>query len=100
MVGVIPYAVTSWLSDGNQAMALRSHFMITLASSVLISFSCWRLLRPFGVRGVPLLASVSIVAVFPCLAISSWGPEADILLTAILCGFFTSVASLSFCTIE
>ncbi len=87
IVGVVPYSVVAWLTSGNLEIALRSLFLVTLPCFAWICYSCWRMLRLFGVSGLRLVLSLSIAAVLPCLAISGWGPEADILLTAIHCEF-------------
>jgi 4-amino-4-deoxy-L-arabinose transferase-like glycosyltransferase len=82
------YAFGRWLDpSAGDAAGLRWLGGLALSSSaVVIIFGC-RLLRLFGARGASFLAGAALLIVFPCLFISSYGPEADIVLTAVLAVF-------------
>jgi 4-amino-4-deoxy-L-arabinose transferase-like glycosyltransferase len=98
------YAVGRWLSSDSphsDATGLRWLAGLATVSAAVTSYYGYRLLRMFGCRGASLLAGVALLVTFPCLFISSYGAEADILGTAILSAFiyyatrdFTHRASL------
>ena len=58
----------------------------TISAAVTIYYG-YRLLRLFGCRGGSLVIGVALLVTFPCLFISSYGADADIVLTAILSAF-------------
>ena len=60
--------------------------LATIASGVTLYYG-YRLLRLFRCRGVSIVAGFGLLATFPCLFISSYGAEADIVLTAVLSAF-------------
>jgi hypothetical protein len=60
-------------------------------SAIPRSATAWfayRILRLYRVRGAELVIGTGLILIFPCLFISSYGIEADILLTALMTGFF------------
>ena len=57
-----------------------------VASAVTVYYG-YRLLRLFRCRCVTLVAGFALLATFPCLFISSYGAEADIVLTGVLSAF-------------
>jgi 4-amino-4-deoxy-L-arabinose transferase-like glycosyltransferase len=60
---------------------------LALVSSAITIFYGYRLLRLFRCRGASLILGVAVLASLPVLFISSYGAEADIVLTAILSAF-------------
>ncbi|HVT49602.1 MAG TPA: hypothetical protein VHD57_17575 [Vicinamibacterales bacterium] len=82
------YAFGRWLdpSAGDAAGLRWLGGLALISSSIVIAYGC-RLLRLFGSRGASFLAGAALLIVFPCLFISSYAPEADIVLTAVLAAF-------------
>lgn len=78
------YAVGRWLHPDTDAAALRALGGLALVSAAVTIYYGQRLLRFFRCRGASYLLGLTLLLVFPCLFISSYGPEADIVLTAIL----------------
>ena len=60
---------------------------LSLIAVAVTLFSVDRLIRAVGVSGEYRVLAAAIAAVIPCLFISSWSVEADIVLTALLCTF-------------
>jgi 4-amino-4-deoxy-L-arabinose transferase-like glycosyltransferase len=88
VAGWVFYAWGRWMSSHpSDAIALRWLGALSLISAAISIYYGYRLLRLFRCRGVSLTIGLAVLLVFPCLFISSYGPEADILLTAILCAF-------------
>jgi 4-amino-4-deoxy-L-arabinose transferase-like glycosyltransferase len=69
------------------AQGLRWLGALALASAAVTIYYGYRLLRLFRCRGASLVIGVALLVTFPCLFISSYGAEADIVLTAILSAF-------------
>ncbi len=69
--------------DGGDT-ALRWLGALPLVCAAVTAYYGYRLLRLFRCRGGPLLLGVALLLTLPCLFISSYGAEADILATAIL----------------
>lgn len=82
------YALGRWLAPGpDDAVALRLVWALPLACSAITVYYGYRLLRLFRCRGAALVCGTALLATFPCLFISSLGPDADIVLTAVLSAF-------------
>jgi hypothetical protein len=81
------YAAGRWLHPQDDALALRVLGGLALVSAAVTVYYGQRLLRTFGCRGGSYVVGVALLLAFPCLFISSYAPEADILLTAILTAF-------------
>jgi len=84
------YALGQWIAPappGEDAVALRFLALLPLAAGALTILYGYRLLQLFAFSRLARLAGLAILLVFPCLFISSYGIEADILLTAILTVF-------------
>jgi 4-amino-4-deoxy-L-arabinose transferase-like glycosyltransferase len=84
IVGAPFYALGMWLSHGQRAVAEQVLCAVPLACDALTILYTYRLLRLYRQRGLFLLCGVALCAFFPCLAISSHGPESDMLLTALM----------------
>jgi 4-amino-4-deoxy-L-arabinose transferase-like glycosyltransferase len=69
------------------AMGWRFLAGLALVSSAITIYYGYRLLRLFRCRGASLVLGFALLVTFPCLFISSYGAEADIVLTAILSAF-------------
>jgi hypothetical protein len=79
------YALGRLIAPGAAREAgLRVLGVLPLVCAGVTIYYGYRLLRLFRCRGGSLIAGLSMLAVFPCLFISSYGAEADILVTAIL----------------
>ena len=87
LAGVPFYAFGLFVSGGSETAALRWTGALSIISAGVTIYFGYRLLRLFRCRGTPLVAATAMLAVFPCLFISSYGAEADILLTALLSAF-------------
>ena len=84
------YAFGRWLQGGAagaDAEGLRWLSGLATASAAVTVYYGYRLLRLFRCRGASLVAGVALLATFPCLFISSYGAEADIVLTAVVSAF-------------
>ena len=90
LLGWPAYALGRWIGSdapGSDVHGLRwLAGLATLGAAVTIYYG-YRLLRLFGCRGASLVAGFSLLVTFPCLFISSYGAEADIVLTALLSAF-------------
>ncbi len=90
VLGWALYAFGRWTAEGGptgDAQGLRwLGGLATICATVTIYYG-YRLLRLFRCRGGSLVAGVALLVTFPCLFISSYGAEADIVLTAILSAF-------------
>jgi len=84
------YAFGRWMGSdapGSDASGLRwLAGLATVCAAVTIYYG-YRLLRLFGCRGISLVVGFALLVTFPCLFISSYGAEADIVLTALLSAF-------------
>lgn len=55
---------------------------------VAVTVACgYQLLRAFHIRGAALVTSVTVMLMYPCLFIASYGAEADTVLTAVMTMF-------------
>lgn len=84
------YAFGRWSaagSPGNDVQGLRWLAGLGIPSAAITVYYGYRLLRLFRCRGGSLVAGVALLVTFPCLFISSYGAEADIVLTGILSAF-------------
>jgi hypothetical protein len=82
--GWTAYAFQRWLHPGpDDSDALRAVAALSLAwAGITIAFG-WKLLRLFRCRGTSMALGAGLLLLFPCLLISSFGAEADMLVTAI-----------------
>jgi hypothetical protein len=87
LAGVPFYAFGLFVSGGSESMGLRWTGALSLISAGVTIYFGYRLLRLFRCRGTTLVLTTALLAVFPCLFISSYGAEADIMLTALLSAF-------------
>jgi 4-amino-4-deoxy-L-arabinose transferase-like glycosyltransferase len=90
LLGWPAYALGRWMGSdaaGTDVTGLRwLAGLATLSAGVTIGYG-YRLLRLFGCRGASLVMGFALLVTFPCLFISSYGAEADIVLTAVLSAF-------------
>jgi hypothetical protein len=90
LLGWPVYAFGRWIgadAGGSDASGLRwLAGWGTVCGAVTIYYG-YRLLRLFRCRGAALVTGVALLFSFPCLFISSYGAEADIVLTALLSAF-------------
>jgi hypothetical protein len=87
VLGLPFYAVGRWLSPASDDAALRVLGGLAILSAAVTIYYGQRLLRLFRCRGASYVLGLALLLSFPCLFISSYGPEADIVLTAILTAF-------------
>ena len=79
------YAFGRWMAPGpDDATALRWLGALPLICGAVTIYFGYRLLRLFRCRGASLVLGVALLITFPCLFISSYGADADIVITAIL----------------
>jgi hypothetical protein len=79
------YAIGQRIGRGaGESTALRWLGALALLCGAVTTYYGYRLLRLFRTRGALLVLGVALLLTFPCLFISSYGAEADILVTAIL----------------
>ncbi len=69
--------------------------LLSLICSAVVLLYCYRFLRFYKFQGDYLILGFATAGIFPCLFISSWGIEADIVLTALMCGFAYEIAKYS-----
>jgi len=85
VLGVSFYAVGRWLAGASNAArdwGLRGLGVMALMAGAIASIYSYRLVR-FVLRGRTVsVFGAGLVAAFPCLFISSYGPESDVLATA------------------
>jgi hypothetical protein len=84
IVGSPFYALGMWLSHGRAIRAEQALCALPLLCDAVTLLYAYRLLRLYRQRGAFLLLGMALCAFFPCLAISSHGPESDVLLTALV----------------
>jgi hypothetical protein len=72
---------------GGEATALRWLAVLPFACGCWCAVESVRVLRSLGHRGGPLVLGAALVSAFPCLALSTAGAEADVLLAALLVRF-------------
>jgi hypothetical protein len=90
LVGLPLYVVGKWIVGGPGGLAdpaLRFVAIVSLVSSGIVAYYSYRVLRLFRIRGAELVVGTGLILAFPCLFISSYGIEADILLTAVMTAF-------------
>jgi 4-amino-4-deoxy-L-arabinose transferase-like glycosyltransferase len=83
------YGFGRWTAGARDADAQGLRWLAglaTAAAGVTIYYG-YRMLRLFRCRGASLVSGAALLVTFPCLFFSSYGAEADILLTAILSAF-------------
>jgi 4-amino-4-deoxy-L-arabinose transferase-like glycosyltransferase len=84
------YAFGRWITPGatdGDAAGLRWLAGLATVSAAVTIYYGYRLLRLFRCRGASLVLGTALLVTFPCLFISSYGAEADIVLTAVLSAF-------------
>jgi hypothetical protein len=90
LLGWPAYALGRWIGSGDvnaDVSGLRwLAGLATVCAAVTIYYG-YRLLRLFGCRGASLVTGFALLLTFPCLFISSYGAEADIVLSALLSAF-------------
>ena len=90
VLGWPAFVVGRWIGSGNvdaDVSGLRwLAGLATVCAAVTIYYG-YRLLRLFGSRGASLVTGLALLLTFPCLFISSYGAEADIVLSALLSAF-------------
>jgi hypothetical protein len=84
ILGTPFYATGMLISHGDRSAALQMLCLLPLLCDALVALYTYRLLRLFRQRGLFLVLGMALCLFFPCLAISSHGPESDILLTALM----------------
>ena len=90
LAGLPLYAVGKLLADGSGGLAdpaLRFVSLLSLACGSVAAYYSYRILRLYRFQGIELVVGTGLILTFPCLFISSYGIEADILLTAIMTAF-------------
>jgi len=87
-----PFYAVGKLITGHPTRALRLLTVMSLLSAAIVVLSTDRLLRLFRVRRPERLAGTGLALAFPCLAFSAGGPEADILLAALMAAFAYQLA--------
>jgi len=90
VLGLPLYAFGRWMtpeSATGDAEGLRWLAGLALVSAAVTIYYGYRLLSVLGSRGATLVVGVALLVSFPVLFISSYGAEADIVLTAILSAF-------------
>jgi 4-amino-4-deoxy-L-arabinose transferase-like glycosyltransferase len=98
LMGLPLYALGKKIVGGPGGLAdpaLRFVALLSIASGAVAAYYSYRLLRLYRVRGRELIIGTGLVLVFPCLFISSYGIEADILLTALMTAFLYYAVTFS-----
>jgi 4-amino-4-deoxy-L-arabinose transferase-like glycosyltransferase len=87
IVGLPLYALGRWVFPSSASLPLRVLSVVSLASATVAAYYSYRLLASYeNDRGLRLIG-MGLILAFPCFFISSYGVEADILLTAIMIAF-------------
>lgn len=84
------YAFGRVLTNGPGGLAdpaLRFVTPTALLWGSLLAYYAYRILRLFRMTGIELVIGTALILAFPCLFISSYGIEADILLNALMVAF-------------
>lgn len=89
VLGLPFYAVGRWLNHGAgaESAALRWLSVLPVLCGIVCVWYGWRLLVLLGRRGWDLVLGLGLLVTFPCLVISSYGVEADIVLAALMIVF-------------
>ncbi len=90
LLGFPLYALGKAIMGGPAGLAdpaLRFVAVLSLASAGVAAYYSYRVLRLFRFRGAELVIGTGLILALPCLFISSFGIEADILLTALMTAF-------------
>ncbi|MCC7009506.1 MAG: hypothetical protein IT184_11890 [Acidobacteria bacterium] len=90
LIGWPVYALAKRWMDGPGGFddpALRVVALIALVAASVATYYCYRIFRFFQLSGRELIVATALVLALPCLFISAYGIEADIVLTAILIAF-------------
>jgi 4-amino-4-deoxy-L-arabinose transferase-like glycosyltransferase len=91
LLGLPFYALGKMMLGGPAGLAdpaLRFVAPLALACGGATAWYSYRILRWYRFRGMDLVLGTGLILAFPCLFISSYGIEADILLTALMTAFF------------
>jgi len=95
------YALGKWIAGGPMGLAdpaLRFAGVVPVVSGLITAFYGYRILRRFAIRGPELVVGTGLIVAFPCLFISTYGLEADILLTALMTAF--TYYAVTFCRVS
>jgi 4-amino-4-deoxy-L-arabinose transferase-like glycosyltransferase len=65
--------------------------LLSLLCAAAILFTCYKVLRYYEFEGDTLVLAFATAVIFPCLFITSWAVEADIVLTALMCAFLYAI---------
>lgn len=76
------YALGMKIRPGDEAFALRMAGLLPLGCGAVISIYAYRLLGAFRFDRAHRVVGAALILTFPCLFISSYGLEADIVVTA------------------
>ena len=90
VLGLPLYALGRWMAPGSatsDALGLRWLAGLAMISAAVTIYYGYRLLRLFDCRGASMVVGVALLTSLPVLFISSYGAEADSVLTAILGAF-------------
>jgi len=74
-------------APGSDVWAHRFTAGLSLPAAGVVFYYGFRLLRLFGCRGASLVTGLALLLITPVLFISSYGAEADIVMTALLAAF-------------
>ncbi len=80
----LPLYALGRAAGGADAAGLRVLGVLPLACGVALAWACWVLMRRFRLRPGERFLAMALVLAFPCLFISTFGVEADILVSALL----------------
>ncbi|MBI3565868.1 MAG: glycosyltransferase family 39 protein [Elusimicrobia bacterium] len=75
-------------AGGGAAAGLRALCLLSLASAGVVIWFCRRTLLLIGRDDRSALLGTALAVAFPCLAISAYGAENDVLLAAVMSAFF------------
>ena len=89
------YTLGQWIDSSSTAMALRLLGVLSILSAGAVTWYGYRLLRLAGCEGASLVIGTALLLISPLLFISAYGPDADILLAAILSAFIYHLTRVS-----
>jgi hypothetical protein len=90
LLGLPFYAVGVWLGGARDAApewGLRALTVLAVAAGAVATYSSARLVQFLARDRALTVLGVALVLTFPCLFISSYGPDADIVVTAAMTAF-------------